>query len=139
MEKIFSYLIRPLNPIDYWDFKIVKKYSLYFRIYIIIHCLKRFVVEKNLIHFQEALKIKGLPKASFVISSALRTEEQQAQLRSVKHSAHSYGASFDIFKIQSVGSCEQARSVFQAVLQRMRKNQKLYLCPESDHLHLTVR
>ncbi len=57
MEKIFSYLIRPLNPIDYWDFKIVKKYSLYFRIYIIIHCLKRFVVEKNLIHFQEALKM----------------------------------------------------------------------------------
>lgn len=57
MEKFLSYLIRPLNPIDYWDFKIVKKYSLFFRLYIIFHCLKRFLIEKDLVHFQESIKM----------------------------------------------------------------------------------
>lgn len=57
MEKFFLYLIRPLNPIDYWDFKIVKKYSLYFRLYIMVHCLIRFVNEKEAVHFKEAIKM----------------------------------------------------------------------------------
>jgi putative glycosyltransferase (TIGR04372 family) len=57
MNFFFEYLIKPLNPIDYWDYKIVKKYSLLFRLYIVCHCLKRCLYEKDVSHFYESLKM----------------------------------------------------------------------------------
>ena len=102
-----------------------------------VHALKRLKELDD--RFQAALRSAKLPVAAFVISSALRTVEQQQELGGRSKSAHSYGASIDVFQIRTVGSCKKARAVFQEVLLDFRKDGKVYLCPESDLLHLTVR
>ena len=102
-----------------------------------VEALKRFL-ELNQA-FQQRLKAQGLPVSQLLVSSALRTGKQQKELGSVAYSAHSYGAAFDVSHIQTTASCAAVQKQLQEVLQEFQRKKKLYLCPESDHLHLTAR
>ena len=94
--------------------------------------------------FVKGLKEANLPKAQFVISSASRTEEQQDRLRGRNRNAtkgtssHSYGASIDIPRV--IGTrCSESRTILVKILSEMQAEKKLYLCPESNTIHVTVR
>lgn len=94
--------------------------------------------------FKEKQKKNGLSNIHIVITSAYRTTSDQKRLRKVNSSAtnntssHSYGASVDIARLSGKG-CKKARPLFQEVLQEMQHEKKLYLCPESKTLHITIR
>ena len=83
----------------------------------------------------------------FHISSLSRTLEQQKKLLKSAHgrnatrkvSAHSYGASFDIWKIEGAENCHIARKAFETVLKDFQKEGKILLCPEGNCIHVTVK
>ncbi len=83
----------------------------------------------------------------FHISSLARTKEQQKKLLSSsigrnatrKESAHSFGASFDIWKLESAQNCHVARKAFETVLKEFQKSGKILLCPEGNCIHVTVK
>ncbi len=85
--------------------------------------------------------------STFHISSLTRTTEQQEKLRRTPSgrnatpnvSAHSYGASFDIYKFDNTNSCNLARKAFEAVLKEFHKNGRILLCPEGNCIHVTVK
>lgn len=94
-------------------------------------------------------KVKGTKAegSAFHISSLTRTTEQQERLRrspagrnaSPNISTHSYGASFDIYKLDNTDSCSEARKAFEAVLKEFQKNGSILLCPEGNCIHVTVK
>jgi hypothetical protein len=43
-------------------------------------------------------------------------------------SAHSYGASFDIYKLDNTDSCSETRKAFEAVPKEFQKNGSILLC-----------
>ena len=94
--------------------------------------------------FEQKMKAKGLKDVSFVISSAYRTTSDQERLRKVNKSAtpgtssHSYGVSVDIPRLKGK-SCREALPLFGEVLREMQREKKIYLCPESKTLHITVQ
>ena len=98
-------------------------------------------IEERFLKKQQEEKISGV---RFVVSSAYRTTSDQKRLRKRNTSAakgtssHSYGASLDIPRLQG-DSCTAARPLFAEVLREMQKEEKLYLCPESKTIHITVR
>jgi hypothetical protein len=82
----------------------------------------------------------------FVINSITRTEDQQKDVRKSNprtatkdKSTHSYGVSFDIRKINAISDCGPAKEALRAVLIEMREEGKIYLCPERNCIHVTVR
>lgn len=85
--------------------------------------------------------------STFHISSLTRTVEQQDKLRrSAKGvnatpnvSAHSYGASFDIYRIENTFSCATAQRAFEDMLLEFQKAGRILLCPEGNCIHVTVR
>lgn len=94
-------------------------------------------------------KVKGTKAegSAFHISSLSRTKEQQKKLSrsaigknaTLKESAHSYGASFDIYKLDNTNSCTESRKAFEEVLKDFQKRKKILLCPEGNCIHVTVR
>lgn len=94
--------------------------------------------------FEEKQKEKALHNIDFVITSAYRTTSDQKRLQKInrnatkKTSSHSYGASVDIAKLAGK-SCKQAVPLFQEVLTEMQTEKKIYLCPESNTIHITAR
>lgn len=94
-------------------------------------------------------KVKGTQAegSAFHISSLTRTKEQQRKLlkssagrnATKKESAHSYGASFDIYKLDNTNSCNVARKAFEEVLKQFQKDGKILLCPEGNCIHVTVK
>lgn len=96
-----------------------------------------------------AEKVKGTKAEGsvFHISSLSRTTEQQKKLlRSAngrnatrKESAHSFGASFDIWKLENAQNCHVARKAFETVLKDFQKSGKILLCPEGNCIHVTVK
>lgn len=96
-----------------------------------------------------AQKVKGTKAegSAFHISSLSRTKEQQKKLSrsaigrnaTLKESAHSYGASFDIYKLDNTNSCTESRKAFEEVLKDFQKRKKILLCPEGNCIHVTVR
>ena len=94
--------------------------------------------------FTSKLEERELGNIIFVISSAYRTTSDQKRLQKVNRNAtkntssHSYGASVDIAKLSGKG-CTQAIPLFQEVLVEMQAEKILYLCPESNTIHITVR
>ena len=51
-ENLFFHLIKPLNPIDLWDYKAIKKNSLLDRLKIILYTFKNFLVERKFNHLR---------------------------------------------------------------------------------------
>jgi uncharacterized protein YcbK (DUF882 family) len=94
--------------------------------------------------FSKKQKEKGISGVQFVITSAYRTTSDQKRLRKVNRSAtngissHSYGASIDIAKLRGK-HCRIATSLFAEVLVELQKEKKIYLCPESKTIHVTIR
>ena len=84
-----------------------------------------------------------LSDSKFIITSASRTEVQQAQLRpnnknaSRGKSSHSYGASVDIAFVQGE-DCEQAKTILANILIDFQAKKKLLLTPESETIHVTI-
>lgn len=97
--------------------------------------------------FADRVKGTRAEGSTFHISSLTRTVEQQEKLRrspsgrnaSPNVSAHSYGASFDIYRLGNTDSCEEARMAFEAVLKEFQKKGSILLCPEGNCIHVTVR
>jgi len=85
--------------------------------------------------------------STFHISSLTRTKEQQEKLRKTPSgrnatpnvSAHSYGASFDIYKFDNTNSCDVARKAFEVVIKEFQKSGRILLCPEGNCIHVTVK
>ena len=98
-------------------------------------------IEKRFLEKQKQHEISGV---KFVITSAYRTLQDQQRLREINGNAtkgissHSYGASIDVAELQGK-QCKEALPLFEEVIQEMQKEKKLYLCPESITIHLTVR
>lgn len=97
--------------------------------------------------YAEKVKDTKAEGSTFHISSLTRTKEQQEKLRKTPSgrnatpnvSAHSYGASFDIYKFDNTDNCNAARKAFEAVLKEFQKNGRILLCPEGNCIHVTVR
>jgi len=97
--------------------------------------------------FSKKVKDTEAEGSTFHISSLTRTIEQQEKLRkspsgrnaSPNVSAHSYGASFDIYKLDNTNSCTQARKAFEEMLVEFQKARRILLCPEGNCIHVTVR
>lgn len=97
--------------------------------------------------FSSKVKNTEAEGSTFHISSLTRTIEQQEKLRkspagrnaSPNVSAHSYGASFDIYKLDNTNSCTQARKAFEEMLVEFQKAGRILLCPEGNCIHVTVK
>lgn len=97
--------------------------------------------------YAEQVKGTKAEGSVFHISSLARTTEQQKKLlrssigrnATRKESAHSFGASFDIWKLESGQNCHVARKAFEIVLKEFQKNGKILLCPEGNCIHVTVK
>lgn len=97
--------------------------------------------------YAETVKGTKAEGSVFHISSLSRTKEQQKKLLRSSHgrnathkeSAHSFGASFDIWKLESAQNCHVARKAFESVLKDFQKRGKILLCPEGNCIHVTVK
>ena len=54
-KNVFFHLIKPLNPIDLWDYKVTKKNSLFYRLGIIFFTFKNFLIERKFSHLRFSL------------------------------------------------------------------------------------
>jgi putative glycosyltransferase (TIGR04372 family) len=52
---LFFHLIKPLNPIDLWDYKVTKKNSLFRRLEIIFFTFKNFLIKREFSHLRFCL------------------------------------------------------------------------------------
>lgn len=96
--------------------------------------------------FRNKIAVPSERMSYFVINSITRTEDQQKDVRKSNpraatkdKSTHSFGASFDIRKINAIDDCGPAIEALRTVLIEMRKEGKIYLCPEMNCIHVTVR
>ena len=97
-------------------------------------------------YFSTQLSASGVDEGAFLISSMTRTTKQQKTLRGFNKSAtkgtsaHSYGAAFDVYFLRAEeGKCHIAQKAFKDAMIKFRKQGDIYLVPESDCLHVTVR
>jgi len=95
--------------------------------------------------FRSFLKDSKNEKDYFVISSMTRTETQQDEIRrkypnsaTPGKSTHSFGVSFDISRVNSIGSCDVSKQALIKALNQMRDEKKILLCPEFKCIHVTV-
>jgi hypothetical protein len=95
--------------------------------------------------FRSFLKDSKNEKDYFVISSMTRTETQQQEIRrqypnssTPGKSTHSFGVSFDISRVNSIGACDVSRRALIKALNQMRDEKKILLCPEFKCIHVTV-
>ncbi len=97
------------------------------------------------IRFKNALKSSNDLNDFFVVSSLSRTEHtEQEDLRKIEINAykgissHSYGLSFDIKGIRTLGTCPDAQLKLKQILHEMQEEKKILICPESNCIHVTV-
>lgn len=95
--------------------------------------------------FRSFLKDSKNEKDYFVISSMTRTETQQQEIRrqypnssTPGKSTHSFGVSFDISRVNSIGACDVSKQALIKALNQMRDEKKILLCPEFKCIHVTV-
>ena len=93
--------------------------------------------------FQNRVKNKFNDESFFEISSLVRTSIQQKELAKKSRAAtkgvstHSYGLAFDIPVLKSK-NCTESLIILQDLLNQMRSEGKIVLCPESGCIHVTV-
>ena len=80
----------------------------------------------------------------FELSSVLRTEKQQEEIRkkypkaaTFNNSTHSYGVSFDIAYVKG-SSCNTSNRALNKVLNDMQVEGKILICQEKGCIHITV-
>lgn len=94
--------------------------------------------------FRHKLKDSKDSNAYFELSSVLRTEEQQKDIRkrypnaaTQGNSTHSYGVSFDILYLKG-NNCDRITVALNQVLQEMQVEKKILIVPEKNVIHITV-
>ena len=94
--------------------------------------------------FHNLLKNTHEKNSYFELSSVLRTEKQQDEIRkkypkaaTFDNSSHSYGVSFDIAYIKG-SSCSITNKALNTILNEMQKEKKILICPEKGCIHITV-
>ena len=94
--------------------------------------------------FHNLLKSTTEKDSYFELSSVLRTEKQQEEIRkkfpesaTFNNSTHSYGVSFDIAYVKG-SSCNKANRALNTVLNEMQEEEKILICPEKGCIHITV-
>ena len=94
--------------------------------------------------YQKRVFNKTNQESYIEISSLLRTNEQQKKLSSLSKAAtkmistHCFGFAFDIPFIKS-SNCSSSILILQELLNEMRDEGKILLCPEKGCVHVTVR
>jgi hypothetical protein len=96
------------------------------------------------IRFHNLLKNTNENNSYFEISSVLRTEQQQIEIRkkypnaaTLNNSTHSYGVSFDIAYVKG-NSCNLLNNTLNTILNQMQAENKILICPEKGCIHITV-
>jgi hypothetical protein len=96
------------------------------------------------IRFHNLLENTNAKDGYFELSSVLRTEKQQEEIRkkypkaaTTGNSTHSYGVSFDIANVKG-SSCNSANRALNKVLNEMQEEKKILICPEKRCIHITV-
>jgi hypothetical protein len=96
------------------------------------------------VRFHNLLKNTNEKNSYFELSSVLRTEKQQEEIRkkfpksaTFNNSTHSYGVSFDIAYVKG-SSCNKANKALNSVLKEMQEEEKILICPEKGCIHITV-
>jgi hypothetical protein len=96
------------------------------------------------VRFQNLLKNTNEKNSYFELSSVLRSEKQQEEIRkkypkaaTFNNSTHSYGVSFDIAYVKG-SSCRITNKALNTVLKEMQKEKKILICPEKGCIHITV-
>jgi hypothetical protein len=93
--------------------------------------------------YKNRLKEAGISNSFLRISSLTRTHSQQMALSvksaaaTKKKSAHCYGQAFDIDFIKTK-HCDKSLEALSDVLEEMRFEKKLLICPEKGCIHVTV-
>ena len=94
--------------------------------------------------FHNLLKNTNEKNSYFELSSVLRTEKQQQEIRkkypkaaTFDNSTHSYGVSFDIAYVKG-SSCNNANRALNTILNEMQEEEKILICPEKGCIHITV-
>ena len=96
------------------------------------------------IRFHNLLKNTNEKDSYFELSSLLRTEQQQIEIRkrypnaaTLNNSTHSYGVSFDIAYVKG-NSCNLLNNTLNTILNQMQAENKILICPEKGCIHITV-
>lgn len=96
------------------------------------------------VRFHNELKNSHEKNSYFELSSVLRTDKQQEEIRkkypkaaTFNNSTHSYGVSFDIAYVKG-SSCSVTNKALNTVLKEMQKEKKILICPEKGCIHITV-
>ena len=96
------------------------------------------------LRFHNELKNNHEKNSYFELSSVLRTDKQQEEIRkkypksaTFNNSTHSYGVSFDIAFVKG-SSCSITNKALNTVLKEMQKEKKILICPEKGCIHITV-
>ncbi len=96
------------------------------------------------LEFDKRLQGTKAEGSKILISSLTRTIQQQKDLGKQNGnatkgiSAHSYGAAFDVYNIETKSACSIARSTLNSLLIDFQNKGKILLCPEGGCIHVTV-
>jgi len=130
-------LILVVNGIGY---KIEKlKYSSYY-----LHHKAYKILQEIGNRYQKRVFNKTNQESYILISSLTRTLPQQKELAKVNRratkgtSTHCFGFAFDI-KVLKSNNCSSSILILQKLLNEMCDEKKIFLCPESECIHVTVR
>jgi len=94
--------------------------------------------------YQKRVFNKTNQESYILISSLTRTLPQQKELAKVNRratkgtSTHCFGFAFDILLLKS-NNCSSSILILQKILNEMCDEKKIFLCPEVDCIHVTVR
>jgi len=94
--------------------------------------------------YQKRVFNKTNQESYILISSLTRTLPQQKELAKVNRAAtkgtstHCFGFAFDILLLKS-NNCSSSILILQKLLNEMCDEKKIFLCPEGDCIHVTVR
>ena len=94
--------------------------------------------------YQKRVFNKTNQESYILISSLTRTLPQQKELAKVNRAAtkgtstHCFGFAFDI-KVLKSNNCSSSILILQKLLNEMCDEKKIFLCPEVDCIHVTVR
>ena len=115
------------------------KYSSYY-----LHHKAYKILQEIANRYQKRVFNKTNQESYILISSLTRTLPQQKELAKVNRratkgtSTHCFGFAFDILLLKS-NNCSSSILILQKILNEMCDEKKIFLCPEVDCIHVTVR
>ena len=117
--------------------------ELYYSSYYLHHKAYK-ILQEIANRYQKRVFNKTNQESYILISSLTRTLPQQKELAKVNRratkgtSTHCFGFAFDILLLKS-NNCSSSILILQKILNEMCDEKKIFLCPEVDCIHVTVR